>query len=185
MTRMKSELVSSQAMRKATGKTWPQWQAVLRAMNAATLPHKEIATRLHREHGVSGWWSQTLTVQFERAIGRREIGQTSAGDFAAAASKTLAGDKDQALKAWQQLVGRRRAFGGVAFANAPSAKRTEKWRYWRVALADGSKVTIVIADKGAGKALLGVNHDKLSNAKAVRRWKAFWKDFLQELTGTA
>lgn len=182
MTRKKSELVSSRAIHEATGKTWRQWQTVLRAMNAAALSHKEIAARLHSKHGVSGWWSQTLTVQFERAIGRRQVGQTSTGDFAAAATKTLIGSKDKALRDWQALVGRRRAFDRVDFARAPSVSGTKKWRYWRVALADGSKVTIVISAKRAGKALLGVNHERLPNVRAVRRWKIFWRGFLEGLT---
>lgn len=179
---MKPRLFSDQAIEKATGKKWAQWQVLLKAMNAAALPHKKIAAQLHRDHGVSGWWAQALTVQFERVIGCRKIGQTHAGDFSASASKTLSGTKDDALAAWRRLVGKARDFDGVAFAGAPSTRKTEKWRYWRIGLADGSKVTIAIGDKAGGKALLGVNHDKLADAEAAARWKAYWRRRLEALS---
>jgi hypothetical protein len=177
---MKLQMFSDAAYRKATGRTWPQWRRVLRAMGAADLPHAEIAQRLVREHGVPGWWAQSITVAFERAIGRRQIGEV-AGGFAASASRTLAGSKDKALLAWQTLVGRRRAFNGVAFAKPPVVRRTPKWRYWRATLADGSRVVVGIGAKAGGKAVLGLSHEKLPDARAARRWKIFWQSFLQEL----
>jgi hypothetical protein len=177
---MKPQMFSDAAYRKATGKTWPQWRRVLRAMGADKLPHAEIAARLVDVHSVAGWWAQSITVAFERAIGRRQVGEI-AGGFAAAASKTLAGSKDKALASWQKLVGRRRAFNGVAFAKPPSVRRTPKWRYWRVTLADGSRVIVGIGAKADGKAILGLSHEKLPDARAARRWKVFWQSLLQEL----
>lgn len=179
---MMLRMFSDQAIEKATGKKWAQWCALLKAMNAATLPHKEIAARLHRDHAVSGWWAQALSVQFERSIGRRKVGQTCQGDFAASASKTVPGTKDDVLAAWRRLVGKTRGFGGIAFAASPTTSKTEKWRYWRVGLADGSKVMIVIGDKAGGNALLGVNHDKLADAEAAARWKAYWRRRLEALS---
>ncbi len=177
---MKPQRFSDAAYRKATGKTWPQWRRVLRTMGAAELPHAEIAARLSSGHGVSGWWSQSITVAFEREIGRREVGEI-AGGYAVSVSKTLAGSKDKALAAWQKLVGRRREFDRVALAGAPSVRRTAKWRYWRVPLADGSRVFVGIGSKPGGKAILGLGHEKLPDARAVRRWKVFWRSLLQEL----
>ncbi len=88
---------------------------------------------------------------------------------------------DQALKAWKRHVANARDLNGVAFANKPRTSTTDKWRYWRVELADQTKVTIVIGNKGAGKALLAANHEKLSDKKAADRWKAFWKSFLNNV----
>jgi hypothetical protein len=176
----KLQMFSDAAYRKRTGKTWPQWRRALRAMGAEALPHAEIATRVADEHGVSGWWAQAITVAFEREIGRRAVGEV-AGGFAASASRTIEGSKNKALLAWQELVGKRRAFNGVAFASAPTIRRTPKWRYWRATLADGSRVVVGIGDKPGGKAIVGLSHEKLPNAGAARRWKMFWRGLLQEL----
>jgi hypothetical protein len=176
----KAQMFSDATYRKRTGQTWPQWRRALKAMGAAKLPHAEIAKRLAAEHGVSGWWAQSITVSFEREIGRREVGEI-AGGFAASASRTVEGSKNKVLDAWQDLVGRRRAFSGTAFADAPKVRRTPKWRYWRVTLADGSRVTVGIGSKPGGKAVLGLGHEKLPSAAAARRWKIFWRSLLQEL----
>lgn len=170
---------SDEAIAAATGRTWPEWRKLLDGLGAAELTHKDIAARLHRDHGVPGWWSQMLTVEYERAIGRRVVGQTCAGDFSASASRTLPGDKDAALNAWRNVVAGTKAFDGVAIAGAPRESSTEKWRYWRADMADGSKLGIVISDKPGGKALLAVNHDKLADADAVARWKGFWGPFVK------
>jgi hypothetical protein len=172
---MKSRTISSEAIKKATGKSWQEWLTVLHQMKAGELSHKAIARKLYDEYKIAGWWAQGITVEFERAIGRRGIGQTCDGDYQASASKTVTGTMDQALKAWKKCVSDARDFNGVAFANRSRTSKTDRWRYWRVDLADQTKVTIVIGDKGAGKAHLAVNHEKLPNKKAVDLWKAYWK----------
>ncbi len=178
---MKSPTISREAIKKATGKSWQEWFAVLHEMKAGELSHKAIARKLCDVYNVEGWWAQSITVEFERTIGRREVGQTCDGDYQASASKTVTGNMDQALKAWKKYVGNARDFNGIAFANEPRTSKTDKWRYWRVDLADQTKVTIVIGDKGAGKAYLAANHEKLPDKKAVDQWKAYWKDFLNNI----
>ncbi|MGH6891618.1 MAG: DUF4287 domain-containing protein [Dongiaceae bacterium] len=177
---MQSQTASDQAVTKATGRPWKEWFALLKKAKADKLSHKEIARKLSHEHGVNGWWAQSITVEFERFIGRRELGQTSAGDYQTATSKTLAGSIDDALKVWQRHVGKRTDFNGVPFANEPKVSKTEKWRYWRVNLEDGSKLTVTIGSKPDGKTLLAINHDKLPDKRAGSRWKAYWKGFLNE-----
>ena len=64
----------------------------------------------------------------------------------------------------------------------PSISHTEKWRYRRVGLADGSKVTVYIPAKPDGAAsLLAVEHGKPAGTPGAERWKAFWKAYLSEL----
>lgn len=45
---------------------------------------------------------------------------------------------DEALDRWLRLVGDRKEFDGVVFGRAPKVSRTEKRRFWRCGLADGS-----------------------------------------------
>ncbi|MCJ8159278.1 DUF4287 domain-containing protein [Sphingomonas sp. LaA6.9] len=180
---MKEARYSDQTIAEATGKGWSDWQKLLDDAGAAALSHKEIAAKLKTEHGVPGWWSQMLAVEYERAIGRRVIGQTCTGEFSAAATRTLPVDKDAAITAWRAAVAGMDAFDGVPFAGPPRESSTEKWRYWRVDLADGTKVTAMGSDKTPGKAGLAINHDKLADAEAVARWKAFWGPFVKGVGG--
>lgn len=172
---------SDEAIAAATGRTWPEWRQLLDGFDAAKLSHKDIAAKLHAEHGVSGWWSQMLTVEYERAIGRRVVGQTCAGDFSASATRTFGGDKDAALDLWRDAVMGITAFDGVEIVGETRESSSDNWRYWRADLADGSRLSIVISDKAGGKALLAVNHDKLPDAEAVARWKAYWGPFLKAI----
>ena len=179
---MKSQTISDDALQKATGKKREEWFTLLKKIKAQELSHKDIARRLQDEYNVDGWWAQSITVGFERTIGRREVGQTSGGDFQAAASKTLPGNIDGTLKVWQNHVKDLRDFGGVTFSNKPGISKTDKWRYWRVNLTDGSKITLVISQKTSDKIHLAINHEKLSDQKTVKHWKAYWKDFISGLS---
>ncbi len=179
---MKSPTISNETVRKSTGKSWGEWFVLLKKIKAQQLSHTEIAQRLCDEYGVPGWWAQTITVEFERKIGRRELGQTCDGDYQASVSKTLPGTMDDALKKWQKYVKSKKDLCGVKFSTKPNASKTDKWRYWRVDLADGTKITVIFGNKGSGKAHLAVNHEKLPNAKAVAHWKSYWKEFLKGLT---
>jgi len=43
-----------------TGKSWEEWFALLDEAGAAERPHTEIARSLVDEHGLSGWWAQSI-----------------------------------------------------------------------------------------------------------------------------
>jgi hypothetical protein len=45
-----------------TGKSWDEWFSLLDAWDAASRPHAQIAGWLRTEHGVDGWWAQSVTV---------------------------------------------------------------------------------------------------------------------------
>ena len=162
------------ALVNATGKTWRQWLAVLNEIKARDLSHKEIAARLRQDHHVSGWWAQMLTVRYEQEIGRREPGQTCDGDYKVGVSATFEGDMDALLTRWIQCFDPQTEFDGVARTDAPSVSKTEKWRYWRIALEDGSKVTALFSQTN-GKARAQIDHEKLADQEAVESWRAYWK----------
>lgn len=86
---MSTSLVSEKSLLKATGRPWKEWFEHLDKLNAQELSHPEIAAKLQETPSVSSWWAQAITVEYERKIGRREVGQSSGGDFQASASKTL------------------------------------------------------------------------------------------------
>lgn len=176
---------STAGIEKTSGRSWEDWVALLDAAGAEKLKHSEIATLSYEnmpEHVSNrGWWSQGVAIAYEHQKGLRVPGQSSTGDFSANASKTFPGDKDAAIARWLEVVEDRDEFGGVALEEEPSTSSTEKWRYWRVALADGTRVSVTISDKPGGKSTLAVQHSKLESAEDIDRWKRVWKEILGQL----
>lgn len=169
--------MSDDAVRAATGRDWAEWRGILDRQGAAGLSHPEIV-KLVSQEGVSSWWRQMVAIGYERLTGKRALGQRCDGAFGASASRTVAGDKDEALGRWLAVVDGMAEFDGVLAESEPRQSQSEKWRYWRVDLADGSKVSVVISDKAGGKAVVGVSHDRLADKEAAGRAKVFWKSLL-------
>ena len=90
--------ISDEAIEKATGRTRTQWFEILDDLGAQDMTHKQIARVLEDRKLIDdAWWCQTVTVEYERHIGRRAEGQLSSGKFSASASKTFpAADLDAA-----------------------------------------------------------------------------------------
>src|SRR6185503_6331847 len=80
--------MSDAAVKAKTGKDWAGWFGALDKAGAANLKHPQIARLLYEKHGVQGWWSQMVTVEYELARGLRIRHQTATG-FSVSASKTL------------------------------------------------------------------------------------------------
>jgi uncharacterized protein YndB with AHSA1/START domain len=81
--------MNDQAVERATGRSPGQWIALIRDAGKGDASHKAIADFLHEAHGVSYWWAQELTVEYERRTGRRVPGQTQDGLFQIGVSRTL------------------------------------------------------------------------------------------------
>ncbi len=63
--------ISDETVIEKTGKATDEWNAILDTWDAPTKGHPAIARFLEQEHGVSGWWAQTITVRYEYARGLR------------------------------------------------------------------------------------------------------------------
>ena len=173
------------ALESGTGISWDAWVTFLDASNARDLDHTQMA-KLALDHMLDAgdstspeWWAQGVAVAYEQHIGRRVPGQRSEGDFSVAVSKTMPGDMDAVLLRWARAHEGLRELDGVPMRSEPSTSETEKWRYWRVSLEDGSTISVNIQTKvaksGDVKSALAVNHDKIPQADDVERWRAFWK----------
>src|SRR5829696_404166 len=93
-----------EAVEKATGRGWEDWYAILDAAGAADLGHGAIVAHLEREHPeVSSWWRQSIAVRFERARGKRAVGQTADAGFQVGVQRSLAASVHEA---WDLLTSR-------------------------------------------------------------------------------
>ncbi|WP_372700079.1 hypothetical protein [Arthrobacter sp. JSM 101049] len=180
------------AITAATGIPWTDWCALLDEGAGPSLPHDRIATRacdyiIAHAAGMPAstnpeWWGQSVAVAYEQQIGRRVPGQSSSGDFHVGASKTYPGDLDATLEAWLDLVGDRDSFDGVPVEGEARVSSTQKWRYWRINLADGSRVSVDIGRKATEKSTIGINHTRLDSAESMGHWRGVWRGILAGLS---
>lgn len=81
--------IGDEAVRAATGRGWDDWFAVVDRLGGAD--HAQRVRRLSAAHPeLSGWWCQSVVVQYERARGLRAVGETSRG-FQVSVQRTLPG----------------------------------------------------------------------------------------------
>ena len=121
-----------------------------------------------------------VTVRYEQHIGRRLPGQAPDGTFTASASRTRPGGMDDSLERWTAVLGDA-DIAGVRLVEGPEVSSSDKWRYWRCQLADGSRVVVTFTDKPPGKSVVGVQHERLPTPEAVDDWRSHWKAVLAGL----
>lgn len=80
--------MSNAAVEKATGRTWAEWVAILDKAGAAKMDHGPI-TAIVAKHDAGNWWTQMVTVGYERIRGLRGRGQRRSGAWEAAKNRTF------------------------------------------------------------------------------------------------
>src|SRR5690625_836855 len=177
--------INISAIEAATNRPWQQWVQLLEEAGAGQMNHSQIAVLalelMPADVKQKEWWAQGTAVAFEQHAGLRVPGQTSTGDFQLSTSRTVPVNKDQALQAWLKVVNPCSEFGGVPIESEAATSETDKWRYWRVRLADETRVTVTIGDKPGGKATVGLQHSKLASTEAIDQWRPIWKDLLAQM----
>jgi hypothetical protein len=172
--------MSDDVVRARTGRGWKQWVRELDAIGALSMPHRDIARRLHESYGVSGWWSQMVTVAYERIRGRREIGQRlHSRTFDANKSRTFPVPVSRLYRAFAHKTTRERWLPGVPLRIRTSIRD----KSMRVTWPDGTSVHVYFVAKGARKSQLAVQHVGLAERQDVASCKAYWAERLEALAG--
>ncbi|MEO6445172.1 MAG: hypothetical protein ABIZ91_18475 [Gemmatimonadaceae bacterium] len=165
------------AIKEKTGCTWERWVFALDRCGAATMPHREIAKLVKEKYKINSWWSQSVTVGYERIKGRRVPGQMSDGSFAFTKTRTLGIASRTLFERLSDASFRRRWLEGrkttVRSAKPPTSIR--------LAGAEFDRVTLEVTAKGDGRSVLVVTHAKLPGKEAVDRLKHFWAQRLNAL----
>ncbi len=169
--------MSDDAIRAKTGKTWAQWVRVLDAIDAVKLPHREIAEHVHSDFSVPGWWTQAVTVGYERIRGLREKGQRRDGGYEASKSKTLAVTAAIAFDAFANARARKKWLPNVEVV----IRKATPPKSIRMTWPDGTSVEVWITSKGE-KCSVGVQHTKLASKEDANARKAFWAERLDALS---
>jgi uncharacterized protein YndB with AHSA1/START domain len=171
-----SSRVSDESLRRATGRGYDGWFALLDAWKATERTHTEMAAWLVEEHGVGGWWAQTVTVAYEQARGLRVPGQKKDG-FACSASRTVDVPAERAFAAVAEEAERARWLAGheVSVRTATPPKRL------RADFDAATRVAFEFTAKGGARTVVAVEHSRLADAEQAARAKAMWRERLGRL----
>jgi hypothetical protein len=168
--------MSDAAVRRATGKGWPQWFAVLDRFDVRKNGHAAAARHLHEKHRVPGWWAQMVTVGYEQARGLRKPHQRPEG-YSVSASKTFAAPVGALFRAWSHARLRRRWLTG-RFA-VTTARRNKSLR---ILWGKGpTRVDVNFYPKAPRRCTMTVQHSKVPSAKTAQNYKACWRRALARL----
>ncbi len=169
--------MSDATIKGRTGCTWERWVKALDYAGAHAWPHREIAEYVHKKFKVPGWWSQTVTVGYERIKGLRAIGQRRDGGFETNKSKTFAVPLGRLYRAWSDARARARWLPGVAL----TVRTATQNKSMRITWPDHTSVQLAFIRKGRAKSQVSVQHGKLADQAAATRLKAYWAERLAEL----
>jgi hypothetical protein len=165
------------AVAAKTGRTWEEWLRVLDADGAAAMPHRDIAALIHDKHGVGSWWTQMVTVGYERMKGLRDRGQRRGGAYEAGKSRTFNVPLNSLFDAWADEATRRRWLVGVQ----PTVRTATARKSVRLQWPDGTIVVVGFTAKGDAKSAVAVVHTKLRDKSAADRARKDWADRLDTL----
>jgi hypothetical protein len=170
--RRSSDTPSEQKLIDATGRGWDEWFEILDRWGAREHAHIEIARYLADEMAVPMWWTQSITVAYERARGMRaQRYQRSDGVFAVSTSKTVAAPIRDAYAAVVD-DDRRSAWltdGKMMFRSGTEAKTAHfDW--------DGgpTRVHVWFTDKDGTRTTVAVEHERLDGAEEAEAAKPAW-----------
>jgi hypothetical protein len=171
------ELASESRMLEATGHGWEHWLSFLDEWGAKGRKRGETTSFLMAEHGVPGWYAQSIATGFERTRGLRAKHQQPDG-FTIYASKTV----DVSIHALYDAFvdpDLRSAWltDGTLSLRTSKPRRTAHFD-WDSGL---TRVSVTFEEKGPSKSTAAVAHERLPDAAAAEAAKAAWKTRMSAL----
>lgn len=172
--------VSDEAMVRATGRDHAAWFALLDEWGATEHGHTEIARWLSQTHGVPGWWTQSVTVAYERARGIRARHQMRDG-YSVSVTRTVAVDPARALEAFTSPSLRERWLPDAPLRQRPTRAALTARFDWS---DPPSRVVVTVVVKGTDKSVVAVSHEKLPDAASAEQFKGAWREWLTAMRVT-
>ena len=167
--------MSDASVTRRTGRTWAQWVEVLDARHAADKPHRGIV-EIVSSLGAPEWWSQMVTVGYERIRGLRERGQRRDGGYEASKSRTYNVPVTTLFDAF--LSARRRNRWLPVRVAVRSSARPKRMR---IEWDDKTVVQVGFLDKGRSKSAVAIQHQKLKDRAASAAMKTAWGQYFDRL----
>ena len=168
---------SDEVLKARTGCTWERWVGVLDYYRADKMAHRDIAALVNKKFKIEGWWSQAVTVGYERIKGLRARGQRRDGSYEANKSRTYNVPAGTLFDAWANARVRGRwldgEIGKVRTSTAAKSMRLDG--------KDGSIVAVGFWPKGPSKSAVSVQHTKLRDQETATKLKKYWGERLDAL----
>jgi len=169
--------ISDESVKKATGKTWSEWFSILNKAGTKKKEHKVIAEMLYKKFGLSGWWSQMVTVQYEQEIKGRRRHETTSG-YQISKSKTFPYSVSKIFIAIQSPAKRKAWLKDPDFKITTSTKNKSIRGKW----IDGkTNIEFQFYTKDKIKTQLVVQHNKISSNKEADKLKIYWGKSFEKL----
>jgi len=169
--------MSDDVVKEQTGCDWEHWVYVLDKRGAAAMSHREITEIVRTKYKIADWWSQMVTVGYERIKGLRARGQRRDGSYEATKSRTFNVPVEILFDAWSDAKTRQKwltdATVKVRTATAPKSMRLD----W----SDGGIIAVGFVSKGKGKSSVALSHAKLPDQDTANALKAYWSERLDSL----
>jgi len=167
--------MSDSAVSEKTGRTWKDWVKTLDAAGAAGMPHREIAKHV-ASLGTPSWWTQMVTVGYERIRGLRVKGQLRGGTYQVSRSRTFPVSVETLFDAFADARKRRR------WLPVKITVRTARpHKSLRTTWEDGSLALFGFTPKGGAKSAVAVAHEKLPNPSVAEALKKAWDEHFERL----
>jgi hypothetical protein len=163
--------MSDAAVAKATGCRWAKWVKALDHHGAATMSHAAIAQLVHEKYHMPGWWSQTVTVGYERIRGLREKGQRRGGGYAVNKSCTFAVPVERLYAAFTATRLKHWLDGAK-----PTLRTSQPSKSVRMKWEDGTTVAIGFTRKGEAKSQVALGHEGFATKGQAERMRAWWTE---------
>lgn len=168
--------ISNKAVKNKTGKNWEEWFGLLDDAGAQTMEHKEIASYLRNNFELSGWWAQSVTVEYERSRDMRQKYEKPGG-FEATKSKTFSFSVNKLYYAWEKEKQRRQWLENPDF----TIRKSTENKSLRITWPDDTHISVEFYPKGKEKTQVTIQHSKLKDKQEVMKRKTYWQVQLNKL----
>jgi len=167
--------MSDASVSKATGWSWTQWVGQLDSIKAAEKPHRETVKHVS-SLGIGDWWSQMVTVGYERIRGLRERGQRRGGGYEASKSRTFPASVEALFDAWANARQRKKWLPVKI-----TVRSATPHKYMRIRWTDDTPVQVGFLAKGDAKSSVAIQHEKLPSKSAAEAMKKMWGEQFDRL----
>ena len=171
--------MSDAVIKEKTGCAWEKWVKSLDYHGAEKMSHREIAELVSEKYKVPSWWTQTVTVGYERIKGLRARGQRRDGTYEATKSRTFNVSIDRLFDAWADARIRNRWLTDAKV----KVRSATKPKYLRLDWNGNTIIAVGFLSKGEKKSSVAVQHAKLADKETADRLKKYWSDQLDNLAG--
>ena len=169
--------LSDAAVKAATGCAWESWVNALDAVKAYAWPHRAIAEYVHEKYKVRPWWTQMVTVGYERVKGLRDRGQRRGGSYETSKSRTFDVPMGRLYDAFAKPVQREQWLDGADL----HVRMATRNRSMRITWGDGTSVELWFTKKARAKSQVAVQCTRLPSSGVAAEKKMYWEARLDAL----